>query len=428
MATIQKHKNGYYIQVFLGRDINGKKRTKSTIFHPTETAPTKVKKEVERFASKYEEQVRAHADGYMSFHSYVENKWLSEYAETNLSERDRDEYLDYLRKDIYPFIGTTPIIEITPQMLQDIITHLNARGLKPTTVARKFKIISGILGKAYKRNLIPTNPCKGCDLPKDERIHVVKRFTVKEAQTFLSALSKTYSYDIPAHVSTNASGKPFLVAAEVREWSLPLVLRIFYTMALLGGFRRSELAGLTWEAVDFENKKVAIRQGITRTKSGQKAKSTKNRSSNRDVVLDDFVFQMLKKWKLREKCLSMQFEKWEGYHGASDFDKNYIFVNEETGKVLSLDYISKKFKEVVKRYNAECENDADKLPENLSLKDLRSTSGSILVDAGTNIEEVQKRLGHARTSTTVNFYIGSVKSADEDASDTIGNLLLQKNA
>ena len=50
-----------------------------------------------------------------------------------------------------------------------------------------------------------------------------------------------------------------------------------------------------------------------------------------------------------------------------------------------------------------------------------------LINSGTDILSISKRLGHANTSTTLNFYGHILQKADAQSAECIANVLLRKN-
>ena len=60
---------------------------------------------------------------------------------------------------------------------------------------------------------------------------------------------------------------------------------------------------------------------------------------------------------------------------------------------------------------------------NLSLKDLRHLSASLLASQNIPIQNVSARLGHARTSTTQNMYVHLFQGADEMTSSAMEETL-----
>lgn len=59
----------------------------------------------------------------------------------------------------------------------------------------------------------------------------------------------------------------------------------------------------------------------------------------------------------------------------------------------------------------------------LSFHKLRHTSATLLVGGNTDIRTITARLGHTRTSMTMDIYAHGLKSSDRKASDTLENLL-----
>lgn len=64
---------------------------------------------------------------------------------------------------------------------------------------------------------------------------------------------------------------------------------------------------------------------------------------------------------------------------------------------------------------------ADKLPE-ITLHGLRHTSASILINQHTDIATVSKRLGHSRTSVTLDIYTHAIAEADKEAAAALDTI------
>ena len=60
----------------------------------------------------------------------------------------------------------------------------------------------------------------------------------------------------------------------------------------------------------------------------------------------------------------------------------------------------------------------EELPD-IPLHGLRHTAASILINQHTDIAAVSKRLGHSRTSVTLDIYTHAIKEADKDAADKL---------
>jgi transcriptional regulator with XRE-family HTH domain len=68
------------------------------------------------------------------------------------------------------------------------------------------------------------------------------------------------------------------------------------------------------------------------------------------------------------------------------------------------------------------------LLDEVNFHGLRHTSATILISQNTDPETVSKRLGHARTSTTMDIYSHALQKSDEVASDKLENLLIPKSS
>jgi len=96
--------------------------------------------------------------------------------------------------------------------------------------------------------------------------------------------------------------------------------------------------------------------------------------------------------------------------------------------------ISSWFLKFLRKHNAsvindplikECDKHQYLLPE-VNFHGLRHTSATLLINQGVDISTVSKRLGHTKTSTTMDIYSHSLHKADFDASDKLDNLFNKK--
>lgn len=108
------------------------------------------------------------------------------------------------------------------------------------------------------------------------------------------------------------------------------------------GLRRSEVLGLQWDSLDFENKTITIKHTVIITNTDGKRRikgkdKTKNKSSYRTLPLLD---------NIRDKLLEIR-EKQESFKKAfgNTYNKNYlnyVFVNAQ-GRIIRPDYVTQHF-------------------------------------------------------------------------------------
>jgi integrase len=92
-------------------------------------------------------------------------------------------------------------------------------------------------------------------------------------------------------------------------------------------------------------------------------------------------------------------------HGPADL----VFTAPRGGPVRSSKFVPVRFKPAIAAANqaiAELDPDSrpDLLPEELRLYDLRHTAASLMIRQGASVKAVQKQLGHATASITLDTY------------------------
>lgn len=83
------------------------------------------------------------------------------------------------------------------------------------------------------------------------------------------------------------------------------------------------------------------------------------------------------------------------------------------GTALHPDYVSRRFASVLQKHN---------LPK-IRFHDLRHTAGSLLVNNGHTIKQVQEFLGHEKASTTLDIYSHLSLEGKKDTAEVMDSLL-----
>ena len=199
--------------------------------------------------------------------------------------------------------------------------------------------------------------------------------------------------------------------------------KAFFYLALQTGARRGELVALTWEDVDLDSGLLTISKAVTKTSTfGEIIKQPKTAAGYRTITIDPESIRVLKEWRKMQIEMSLQLgSAWEGYRGK-EYNKNYIFTHAATGRRISVDTVSAKFRDIILLHNEQCANPQDKLPM-IRLHDLRHTNASLQISHGIDPVTVSHRLGHAKPSTTLDIYSHVVPAMDAKASDLLGNFM-----
>lgn len=423
MPTIQKRKDSYKITVSCGYDIHGKQKRETTTYKPKATTPKAIEKEVKAFSIEFEKKVKSGKlfEGETITFYEVAQQWLNSYAIPNLSKGNVESMIYHLNKWVYGSIGNMKISSIKAIHFQNIIDDMNRQGYAPNTIRLVYASISSIMTYAYRMEIIDNNPLKRCKLPSIRKNNDLHYFTLEQARAFLNALDMKYPFMYKEHKSKNGITKKEQSIKEYTVYkSIPLQFKVLFYLAIYGGFRVGEIVALTWNDIDFDNNTINIRHNTGRLKGGQYIKEPKTETSKRVIVLPQSCFTLLEQWYQEQKNLASSLgTTWQGKHGKM-YNNSFIFI-QSNGKQMNINTPYHKFKEIISNYNALVEDESKKLPD-IRFHDLRHTTATLLLSENVDIETVSHRLGHSKTSVTLDIYGHALKSKDITASNKLESL------
>jgi len=178
-----------------------------------------------------------------------------------------------------------------------------------------------------------------------------------------------------------------------------IFLTIFY------GLRRSEVLGLRWSAIDFEENTIVINHAIVIVNKNTYHKdSMKNNESESILPLPDIVKKRLQKWKAKQDELK--------HLQPNDYIHNDYVCTMINGEVMKPTYISQHFKRMLLKFG---------MPH-IRFHDLRHSSANYLKFLGFDLKDIQVWLRHADIQTTMDLYV----HLDMKSKSNIGNRLEAK--
>jgi len=355
-----QEKKGLYYMVLSYKDKSGKRISK---WLPTGLPVKGNKKRAEDMlmAARAEFVAREAAiDRDMPFSSYLV-QWM-EIARSTLKPNTAAGYASMIQNPIAPYFQQRGI---TLGGLQAVNIQMfytsQLKRVSANTVIHYHAIIHRALKYAVKTDLIDVNPADKVERPRKDR------FTA----SFYDGNEVNLLFQV-------ARGTPL---------ELPVMLAAFY------GLRRSEVVGLKWDAIDFENKTIAIRHTVTAfAEKGRRievaADTTKTASSRRTLPL-------VPAFQTKLAALKEEQEKNRILCGRSyctDY-LGYVLVD-AMGNRLKLSYISTAFPVLLKRNGL----------RPIRFHDLRHSCASLLLKNGVPMKQIQEWLGHSDFSTTANIY------------------------
>lgn len=355
-----QEKKGLYYMVLSYKDKSGKRVSK---WLPTGLPVKGNKKRAEDMLMAARTEFvagEAAIDRDMPFSSYLV-QWM-EIARSTLKPNTAAGYASMIQNPIAPYFQQRGI---TLGGLQAVDIQMfytsQLKRVSANTVIHYHAIIHRALKYAVKTDLIDVNPADKVERPRKDR------FT-----------ASFYDGNEVNRLFQTARGTPL---------ELPVMLAAFY------GLRRSEVVGLKWDAIDFENKTIAIRHTVTVcAEKGRRievaADTTKTASSRRTLPL-------VPAFQTKLAALKEQQEKNRILCGRSyctDY-LGYVLVD-AMGNRLKLSYISTAFPVLLKRNGL----------RPIRFHDLRHSCASMLLKNGVPMKQIQEWLGHSDFSTTANIY------------------------
>lgn len=211
----------------------------------------------------------------------------------------------------------------------------------------------------------------------------------------------------------------FLTASELNkviEITKDTKLELAVIFAGVYGLRRSEIVGLRWSSIDFENNVIFINHkvvtprvdGVRKIIAKDKGKSG---SSTRALPLDKDTKERLllhkeKQEMYRKKFKSSYSKKW----------LDYVMVD-ELGDLILPNSITETFNNMIDKNNL----------RDIRFHDLRHTCASLLLNHGkvngVGMKDIQVWLGHSDYSTTANIYSHVDASSKQTSMETISGLV-----
>lgn len=352
MASIQKMKNGRW-RYRVSYKENGKYKTKTK-------GGFRTKKEAELAAAELERQLHKGYDinaGDQLFSEYMRN-WYEVFRKGKKSE-DNDNDIRRAVEFVEKYFPDVKLKDLTREMYQKALneygeTHSTASVKKHHTYMRaclKEALADGIIYKDPTFNVVAVGKVE----PKDEEI---KYLNYEEAAKLLR-----------------------VTAGNLQQRYISRYIILF---ALATGARFSEIIGLTWDCVDFENKTVTINKTWDH-KYKKWFDNTKNYASKRTITVDDHTLSILKDLKRKQAQLAIKT-------GLRN-EHNLVFINSKF-ELVTNNAVNKTLRLLCKKANI----------KEITCHGLRHTHASMLLFKGVNIKYVSRRLGHKDIVTTLQTY------------------------
>jgi len=288
-----------------------------------------------------------------------------------------------LRNHILPSLGHLRLDQLTPVVLNQHFKNLGDSGrkdgkdhggsLSTNTLDKVGTVLSLILESAVDENLIAFNPMRKVKLGSIQRAQEeLKVWNIEQMKLFLEWNSEIEKDDLN-----------------------PLWHLICFT-----GLRRGEALALRWSDLDFKNSRLMVLRA-TDASQARVVKDTKTKSSRRNLVIDEFTLGALKSHRNIRSQLNLQFVKPDAW----------VFGGLQ-GQLRVPNDVTARWTRAMER--AVSHFGASVLPP-MTLKGLRHSHATALLELNVNPKVVQERLGHSTFHVTMNTYSHVTVTMQESA-------------
>lgn len=173
------------------------------------------------------------------------------------------------------------------------------------------------------------------------------------------------------------------------------------------GMRRSEALAIRWGDIDMKNHRISIRRAADVT-ARNVVKLTKTGGA-RVVDIDVDTESVLRAYKATRGSLSLDLARPD----------SYVFAN-DAGWIRSPNEVGRRWSNRMASARKALGDDAMK---RVTLKGLRHTHATLLLELGIHPKVVQERLGHSNIATTMNIYSHVTPTMQKDAVGRLQQLL-----
>ena len=355
-------KNGRYYAVLNYRNAGGQRKTKwISLGLPEKGNKRKAEAELARLRAEFEPPKEVgDLSSDMLFADYL-LEWL-EIAKGRLAVATYSSYAAMINKPIGPYFRQRNLTlrELEARHLQMFYSEM-LRKVKPNTVIHYHAIIHSALKYAVKTDMLVQNVADKVDRPKKNSFQPVF-LSAEEMQKMFEALRGT-------------------------KLELPVLVAAFY------GFRRGEVLGLKWDAIDFERGTISVIRTVTTiTLDGKQTEieqqSAKTKSSLRTLPLigsfREYFLQVKEAQELNKQvCGNCYNHEYDGF----------VFVD-ELGERMRANYLTSAFPKFLEDHGL----------RRMRFHDLRHSCASLLLANGVPLKHIQEWLGHSDFTTTANIY------------------------
>jgi integrase len=320
------------------------------------------------------EHAGIHTDDRQTLTDYLET-WL-EFKQRTLKPTTMARYIDYVRKDISPALGTTRLEELSHRHIAGFVGDQLAAGRGRVTVRRCIATLSSALTDAVRQHRLSHNPARYANIPRPPRRDQTC-WSPAQAATFLRHC---------AHVDDP--------------------LGQLYELIICTGLRKGEALALHWADVDLPRRLLFVRYTLSNINNTTPVFTTpKTKSSHAWISLSERATRALDRQAERQRALRRAA-------GSTYQDQDLVFTR-RSGRPLRPEYVLRRLHQLT--------DDAG-LPR-IRVHDLRHFAATTMLSSQVPLAMASKTMRHSTLSTTTEIYGHLLHHVAQQAVDAIDSAL-----
>ena len=298
-------------------------------------------------------------------------------ASATLGPTTRADWVSVTERHLKPALGEMPLWKLTSRDCDQLYARMKAAGLGQSRVRCAHVVLHRAVAQAVRWGWLVRNPVSNATRPPVARV----------------TISPPGIDDVRAALAASRE-------ADIELWC-------WLQVAVASGARRGEVCALRWCDVDLDKRFVRIERSVSATAgAGVVIKSTKT-GKPRVVSLTTQAVEALVERKA-------QAVRTAAAAGRDLEESDLVFAIDQFGeRPWRPDMVTGRWTRLRKEIGL----------SHVRIHGLRHFVATELLTAGIDLRTVANRLGHARTSTTLDIYWGFVPARDRDAADHLDAVL-----
>jgi integrase len=304
--------------------------------------------------------------------SELMKEWMELYGKANLRESTYDANESLIRNHIDPTIGPIPLAKLKPlhiqRMLADKLSGGRADGrnggMSESSVNHIYRVLHRALSQAVDWELVQRNAADAVKPPKIEK-GAPPVWSQDQVDEFLARLGSHR-------------------------------LRPLYLLALATGMRKSEILGLRWKDIDWDNQCLSVIQTRVTTAKGRviERERTKSRSSKRVIELSPKMAAVLRRHKAIQREEQLMLGK----------PQSELLFTSEAGTPIGARNLLRHFQMLADKNDRRKSRMVNIPLPAIPFHGLRHTCATLLLQKGVHPKIVSEMLGHATVGITLDTY------------------------